>query len=228
MATNHDKTIHLAVSNARIDIVQMLLNRMANFEALNKDFETALTLAIEKNDAEMVELLLDSGANPNVVATNPIHPAVSKAKIDILELLLNRMANFEAPNKSLESPLQIAVTKNNLEMVELLLASSARMKTKSYGNWMPLGYALKLKHADIVRKCSDGGHDINYKDVHGATALHKAVEGYFLTVLKVILKSGADIEAKDKNGKTPLLWTDFQFKLSRCTRRTLRNTHIRL
>ena len=46
--------------------------------------------------------------------------------------------------------------------------------------------------------------NINAKDVWGQTALHKAVRKADLRVIKQLLVKGADQNAKDSQGKTPL------------------------
>jgi len=46
--------------------------------------------------------------------------------------------------------------------------------------------------------------DLNAKEEHGKTPLHIVCEKNFPTVIDILLKRGANIEAADKDGKTAL------------------------
>lgn len=46
---------------------------------------------------------------------------------------------------------------------------------------------------------------VNTIDKYGATALHYAVDRNNLAIVRILLKAGADIDARDPNGNTPLL-----------------------
>jgi hypothetical protein len=50
------------------------------------------------------------------------------------------------------------------------------------------------------------GFDVNTKDKNNMTALHVAVEFENLEIAKLLLQNKADINAQDKDGKTPLMY----------------------
>ena len=68
---------------------------------------------------------------------------------------------------------------------------------------------------NAIRRIFSGGVElffkavanVNAKDEHGWTPLHRAAQSNPKpAVLEVLLKAGANVNAKDKNGRTPLHW----------------------
>ncbi|AYP74187.1 ankyrin repeat protein [Fowlpox virus] len=72
----------------------------------------------------------------------------------------------------------------------------------------PLHQAVSAKRINIVRKLLDMGHNVNAKDMYnGYYPIHLLVEDRCqgdLSIAKLLLERGADIEAKDENGYTIL------------------------
>ncbi|WP_341810868.1 ankyrin repeat domain-containing protein [Wolbachia endosymbiont (group B) of Chesias legatella] len=57
--------------------------------------------------------------------------------------------------------------------------------------------------AKVTKRISEGA-DVNYKDDHSKTPLHKAAEKGHLDIVKKLIESKADINSKDDQGETPL------------------------
>lgn len=55
----------------------------------------------------------------------------------------------------------------------------------------------------VAKKISEGG-DVNYKDDHGKTPLHKAAGQGHSAVVEKLIESKADVNSKDDTGETPL------------------------
>ena len=78
--------------------------------------KTALILAIEGNQFDLVKLLLDGGASQGWRAPNgeaPIHVAARSASGDIARLLISHGANVEEENADGDDPLDIAKNYGN-------------------------------------------------------------------------------------------------------------------
>ena len=63
-------------------------------------------------------------------------------------------------------------------------------------------YCAKL---EVVKELKFHGADMTIKDKGGSTALHWAMDSHNTEVIEWLLDQGADIEATDYNGWTPLL-----------------------
>lgn len=93
----------------------------------NSDGNSLLRLATLSNNTEMVKLLLDHGADPNLEPPdrNSLKHAIDYDQIDIVRLLLEHGAD---PNKMIffdQIALVVACKHGNLEIIDLLLQHGA-------------------------------------------------------------------------------------------------------
>lgn len=64
--------------------------------------------------------------------------------------------------------------------------------------------AVKTSDADLVRKLSDAGADVNSRDDEGSTLLMLAAHAGNLATVKALIDAGADVKAADERGWTAL------------------------
>lgn len=146
-----------------------------------------------------------------------------------METSYGRRGNIEAIVNSLESLLAAIVDDDRVRVRNLLeadhdiatqLVEKARLYQSKVLHWLYAGdTALHLAAAgfrvEIVRSVLAAGADANAAGKHRhATPLHYAADGYVsgpaydprrqVETLKVLLDAGADINAQDKNGASPL------------------------
>ena len=121
---------------------------------------------------ELVEKLLNAGANPN--ATNsygyaPLHVAVAAGQTAIVEALLNAGADPNAvPSEGSDSkwtleycggmtPLHFAAHGGNAEIIDALLAAGADADAADGAGTAPMYWAEKAGHVDAVISLLTGG-----------------------------------------------------------------------
>jgi ankyrin repeat protein len=108
-----------------------LANRNADYITYYVGSGSPLTNAAAGGHIDIVQLLLDRGADPNLPAEgiaprgHALYTAVSNGRIDIAQLLLQHGANPSAPVESSADALSIAMWQNNKEMIELLCSYGA-------------------------------------------------------------------------------------------------------
>jgi ankyrin repeat protein len=86
-----------------------------------------LCIAIKQRNAEMVNLLLEHGANPNVYASNgksPLELAVSENNLEFTNLFIAKDANVVKHSRALE----LAIQNENLIVVKRLLECDAPIR----------------------------------------------------------------------------------------------------
>jgi ankyrin repeat protein len=97
--------------------------------ALNDSGATPLCLAAQHGNMPFVKLLLDRGANPEVVMKGGIGAfflAVQGPSLEVASLFLEKGADVNCRMESTgATPLIVAALKNKLEVVELLLSKGA-------------------------------------------------------------------------------------------------------
>ena len=111
------------ISNVR----RLLSSGMLNINFINPNGTTALHQAVFQNHHDIVNLLIERGADPNIGDENvwtPLHWAVERRRMDMVKLLLNRGAD---PNKMSKhwTPLHRAVQNGCKSTVQLLLNKGA-------------------------------------------------------------------------------------------------------
>jgi hemoglobin len=105
--------------------------------------------------------------------------------------------------------LHAASALGNLTMVELLLRLGADPNARDGGGHAPL-YCLANEYkgpdaGDVVRALAHSGANVNANDgVKHCTALHMAARRGSLETAEVLLDCGAEIDARDSLGDTPL------------------------
>lgn len=139
-SSKRNTTLKDAILDKDYEKVKELLQQGADPNAIVEDGAPVLLVAINNNRTDIVELLLQKGANVNFVYENAsiIELAVVKGNKNIVKLLLQKGAN---PNVIREgcSTLDLAVSKGDQDIINLLreygAISSMTNENVSYNNF---------------------------------------------------------------------------------------------
>jgi ankyrin repeat protein len=173
---------------------------------------TPLHYAVENGHQEVVKLLLDKDADPNIEnrysGRTPLQNAVENGHQEVVKLLLDKDADPNIESRySGQTPLQNAVENGHQEVVKLLLDKDADPNIESrYSGQTPLHYAVENGHQEVVKLLLDKDADPNIESRYsGQTPLQNAVENGYREVVKLLLDKDADpyIES-GSSGRTPL------------------------
>jgi ankyrin repeat protein len=211
----------LAIINGHYDVAALLIDRHANVNAADPGGRTALWAAVDMHTLEyslnrppppevdqhdsldIVKLLLERGANPNAA----LRRAVRGRKVN-------------ATNHGLlgpgATPLMRAATHVDVAALKLLLAHHAnpnlttQNRTTAFMLASGLGWRDQYSdgsETDAIEFLTIGlerGADVNAANDQGNTALHGAAERGSTTVIEFLLAKGARLDARNKQGQTPL------------------------
>lgn len=116
--------LHLATQSGNTDIIEALLNKFADPLKKNQAGEIPLQLAISNNHADAVYALLTFSPSLQMATRDnrgntPLHQAVNRGNINIVEKLLNKRANPRAVNTAEETPLSLATRSSNQNIQRL-------------------------------------------------------------------------------------------------------------
>ncbi|MFL6734879.1 MAG: ankyrin repeat domain-containing protein, partial [Sphingomicrobium sp.] len=106
----------------------LLTSRAGVVNATDTNGDTALTVAIARNDNMWTLFLLDRGADPDMRGHNGDTPLIAAARVGYLEAaeqLLVRNAKVDLPNGKGETALMVAVQQRRRDIVKLLLEQGA-------------------------------------------------------------------------------------------------------
>lgn len=185
------------------------------------ELRSSLQIAAERGDFEIVQWLLNAGADVNhrwVSESNPVkvtalQAAVSTRNIDIVRLLLERGADASAPANPVaggKTALQIAVSMNYFEMVLLLMEYKADINGESSprGGRTALQEAASSGHLKLTQYLLQNNADVNASAApfNGITALQGASISGNIRIVMMLLARGADINAPPalENGRTAI------------------------
>jgi hypothetical protein len=131
------------------------------------------------------------------------------AMLDYVRARLTRDPKIAQERYAGRTLLHEAAAAGSLTAVELLLSLGADPDARDGGGHTPLysvGNECAVEGAErVVRALVQGGADINaHHGVKQCTALHMAARRGNVEVARALLDCGADIEARDRLGETPL------------------------
>jgi ankyrin repeat protein len=200
--------LHMAAERNDVSQVKSLLAEGVNINIRDDDGATPLHLAARAGHLKVVELLLANGAAVNAknrYSSTPLHWSVYSNHIDVVKLLLSKGADVNARSRSFVTPLFLAVWNGNAEMVKLLIAHGADVNAKDNESFTPLHIAAMSGRQGIVESFPAEGANVNVKEYEvGLTSLFLPTQEDRIETMKLLLASGADVNAKNKFGYTPL------------------------
>ena len=176
------------------------------YSGYGKTPDQALVTAIANQDLKSLAKAIESGCDVNkkyVHAGKRITPIVEASVMDnreMVEMLINAGADVNISQDNGETALMNASKNGNYLIVSKLLDAGANPDAVSYA-----GSALAVAdNIGIMHRLVEGGADVNLCDDDGNTPIVGCIQtrayeaSYFLRI------AGANINKKNKSGKTPL------------------------
>lgn len=212
--------------DGRTDLMELLLLNGAKVNWKNLKENTALSMAIEQDQVECVEMLLAHGAHASIKEVHDIRKATGKkisSKIDQLIEQAQAMQNeMESKENTKSTALAQAVLAGRMDDVILLTTvppptitqNNRTNKVEKVQSITPAMIAAKINeldtegqtvlfgaagrgHTDICKVLLDRGADLNFRDKTGRSALHMAIASNHYTCVKFLLEVGANTTGVD-------------------------------
>ncbi|BHF75266.1 Ankyrin-2 [Sparganum proliferum] len=206
--------LHLAAKRGRAAVARQLLQvKSDNVNAEGRNGLTPLHMAVHYNHVQLVELLLDHGADASCAAGNgytALHIAAKKNHQDIASLLLaddhDNHRSTNAESRSGFTPLHLASQEGNVDMVGLLLLNGAEPNHQAKNGLTPLHLAAQEDRVNVAQQLVSSGADISAVSHAGYTPLHTACHFGRLNMVRYLLSLAdrVDVNRTTKMGFTPL------------------------
>ncbi|VDK73598.1 unnamed protein product [Litomosoides sigmodontis] len=197
-----DEDIFLsACLSGDLEEVQTLLNDGANINTTTVDGLTALHQAVIDGKPKMVQFLVEHGANVNAQDNEgwtPLHAAACCGNVDLVEYLCAEGADLSVTNTDKELAVDLA------EEDDCRLALEEEHQRQGINPDECRNRELTIMRRDAEQWLKDGEMHDHPHSRTGATALHVAAAKGYNDVMKLLLKAGADVNCRDRDGWTPL------------------------
>ena len=182
--------------------------RPTEVEAEDSEGNTALQVAMEYNQADVVKLLIGHGASVSRTSRlhgTLLHQAVCGRALDVARALLSGGACVHERDRNDQTPLHIAVLTGSVEATIALLEAGASVACQDevLGR-TPLHEAAARGLEDVVPVLLRHGARVDVRDHRSMTPLHHATVCGSAASVQLLLDARADPNALDVRNRTPL------------------------
>ncbi|XP_026828523.1 uncharacterized protein LOC105286418 isoform X2 [Ooceraea biroi] len=201
------KPLLLAVSTGYTDVVEILL-KTAAVNIKGPGNITALHLAATRGHKDIVNALINGGADSDARMVNNVTPlcgAAQEGYKEIVEILIASGATVNVQSNYGVTPLHEAAVLGHSNVVKVLLNEGANFNIKDIKNRTSLELAVAHGHLEVVKTFLQYRIvDMNTKGNDNWTILHIASQESNLDMVKYLVDNGSDINAKNASGLKPM------------------------
>jgi ankyrin repeat protein len=220
----------MSITNNHLDVAKFFVEKGANpnaadwwgrtplyatVEIRNRDYGRNNEHEIDRPAAlEVIRMLLDRGANVNA-RTKEVPPG---------RRFVTPLGDLSWVDFTGQTPFLRAALSGDISVMRLLLEKGADPNIATFAgttplmaaagvNWMTGQTFTESKEASMqaVQLCLDKGGDVNATNSMGVTAVIGAANRGSDDILEFLVKKGARLDVKDKEGRTPLVWAEGVF-----------------
>jgi ankyrin repeat protein len=188
---NFELSPYRAVSGAGVIVIRKVNHPPLVFAIISDEVETAETLLASGADANVVDE--DNGRTP-------IFEAIERNNLDMVKLLLKFGAKLDVEDEEKMTPLMMISEDSSLELVELLLKKGAKVNAVAENGDTPLILAAREAKTEVLKALIDAGAELNVQNKEGVSALMNAADDENLESVRLLVLAGAKINLRDNDG----------------------------
>lgn len=176
----------------------------------NRDGMTALHLAVKNRKINLVNALLQLGADPNIAnakGNTPLVTALDDRQNDMAKVLIQHGADPTVKDMQGMTALMWVAYYGYKDILMQMIDKVPSLNSRDKKGYTALMMACEAGHKEIVSELIQHGANMNIRDNSGATALHWSLQDNQTDIALELISRGANLNAKDKDGNTPLMWT---------------------
>jgi ankyrin repeat protein len=228
---DHNTALHTAAFSGKLEMAKLLIDSGAITTAENEHGEIPLHLVSrgqyisQENGVGIVQLLLERGVDVNAqdkVAWTSLHLAAFKGRVEVAQVLLDHGANVKLETEEGETALHIVSwgecgsEEHGVSVVRLLLECGVDVNAQRKDSWTSLHCAAFKGRVEVAQVFLDCGANAKLETEKGETALNLVSRGEYdseehgVSVARLLLERGVDVNAQDKVAWTSLHWAAYK------------------
>jgi hypothetical protein len=133
----------------------------------------------------------------------PLHWASMRAHWDIVEYLIDKGADVNAIGGDGGTPLNWAAHHDNVEVIQLMVDKGAKLNSRNKWGMTELHTAIWRGCIHVVEYFLDHGSDPTIKTNEGWTAMHYAFRSGHDNIIDLLKKKGISMDVQDNQGRYP-------------------------
>ncbi|XP_067675639.1 uncharacterized protein [Haliotis asinina] len=201
-----DNCLHLTCRGGSVDIAKSLIAVDMDINKRGEHGRTPLMYASYNGHEEIVKLLLEKGALPNLDVSsidekdNCLHLACVKGELRIVKVILDQAkVDIESRGERARTPLMYACRHGQLETVKELLARHANTNVLDETGFSCLHLAAMKGHVPTAEWLLSVGQgiDVDCTNNTGRTPLMYAMRNGHADMVDLLIAQGSDISVKD-------------------------------
>lgn len=194
--------LYHACKNSSYDVFDRLLTKNVDL------IQNVIFDLISFKNFGMLKRIIELGADVNLIGIDgirPIHYASKEGSTEIVQFLIDNGADFDVVDDLGNSIQHYAcMSYNGLGLIEYFINSGLDFTTQNNRKQTPIMIAVEMEKTHIINRFIQRKVGLEFICPEGDTPLHWCVAKGHFALVKALLIEGADVNAKNKLGKTPL------------------------
>ena len=187
--------------------MQCLLDIGVNVHSKNNEGKTALHIAAQKGNTQIIEALINQQSQIDPIdkqGGTPFHLAIYHGHLSVANQLKTLGADIKLKTSKGSNALHLAAGQGHVDIVEWLLKKSLNINEPNNTSKTPLHVAAAMGRLSVVKQLLHLGAAVHLQDQQGQTALHLAAQNNHIDVFTELIHDSDPTTMLDKAGQSPL------------------------
>ena len=211
---NNCTSTFLAAKSGFAETVQLLIDRGADPQYPANEGWTPLHIC--HVHPETTHTLLKHGVDVNKVTNEgltALYIAACHGSFEAVKMILSYEPGLEVTTSTGHSALSAAAQYGETEVIRLLLEAGANINHQTISKGFALQYAVFKNMENMLRILMEYNPEVNLIGGSGQTALHCLNSESSVTIIKILVNGGADLNIRDAYQDTPICHAVWRSKL---------------